>query len=267
MTSTLTRYHHTRTLVSLSLALAVGFLDTQTASGQQTSAETRLATRSELEAAVSTLDDWAASTAYSASLRAHARTEAAGVRKRLAEGDFRVGDRILISVQGALMIDDTLTVRDGQVVTIPGLTEVSLAGILRSELSDRLTSAVTEVQRTATVLARPLVRLAVFGEVTSPGYYAVPGEATLDQLVSRAGGPESTAQPSDARLMRGADEIMNRTEVANAIARGLTIEEMDLRDGDAIVMPSRRQPWDRQMTMQILTLVLAPVMAALLVGN
>src|SRR6266536_2187050 len=39
--------------------------------------------------------------------RAHAAREAADIRTRLARGDFRVGDRILVAVEGEAALSDT----------------------------------------------------------------------------------------------------------------------------------------------------------------
>lgn len=227
----------------------------------------RLATRASLERSATALDQWAASTAYSPRTRARAREAASAVRARLANGDFRVGDLIFLRVDGAVALVDTVTVREGQMISVRGLAEVPLAGVLRSELHGRVVGAVTEVARNASVVTRPFIRLAVFGEVNSPGYISLPGDATVDQLITRAGGPTAAAVVSKVQLVRGDTVLLNSNQVAVAITQGQTLDALELRDGDAITIPSRSQPWDRQMTLQIMTLILTPLIATLLVGS
>src|SRR6266566_4950303 len=59
--------------------------------------------------------------------------EAAAIGARLARGDFRVGDRILLSVQGEKELSDTFTVGLGGQLTLPLIGNVPLEGVLRSE--------------------------------------------------------------------------------------------------------------------------------------
>ena len=67
--------------------------------------------RQQLEQVQARLDAAARSPAYSAALQARARADADSVRQRLRDGDFRVGDRILLSVEGqATLAANTLVV-------------------------------------------------------------------------------------------------------------------------------------------------------------
>src|SRR5438552_1709239 len=81
------------------------------------------------------------------------RTETTYIQRRLKEGDFRVGDRILLVVEdpeppatGAgtpvvksseQQLSDTFTVGSSQELTLPVVGVVSLRGVLRTELEPR----------------------------------------------------------------------------------------------------------------------------------
>ncbi|TMG82293.1 MAG: hypothetical protein E6H78_15035, partial [Betaproteobacteria bacterium] len=105
--------------------------------------------------------------------------EAAAIRTRLARGDFRVGDRILLTVEGEKELSDTFTVGLGGQLTLPLIGNVSLDGVLRSELQDYLTHRLAQNLRDPEVRTRAFVRLSVQGAVTHPGYYGVPADAPL----------------------------------------------------------------------------------------
>src|SRR5687768_13999064 len=135
------------------------------------------------------LDRLAASTAYGPALRERARSEAVAMRRRLTEGDFKPGDRIILHIEGAIALDDTATVLEGRRLPVEGFRQVALEGVLRSELEARLRNDVTDFSRNAVVTVRPLMRVAVFGSVVRQGYLLAPSETTIDDLLTMAGGP------------------------------------------------------------------------------
>lgn len=227
----------------------------------------RTATREELEGAVSQLDRLAASTAYGAETRSRARAQASQARRRLTDGDFRVGDRLLLRVGGSVAVDDTVTVLEGVRIDVRGIRQVSLVGVLRSELDRKLLADLTEVVRNATVSARPLLRMAVFGSVARPGYLSVPSETTVDHVLTLAGGPVANADAQSTTLMRGDTLLLDREQVMLAVVDGATLDELGVFDGDALIVPQQRAPWDRASTLSIISLFLAPVLTIFAIGR
>lgn len=201
----------------------------------------------------------AASTAHSERARRSARDRAMAVRARLVEGDFRIGDRIEVRVGGEVPLMDTVTVLQDRRVLLRGIREVSLAGILRSELQLKLRADVIEVVRNATVGARPLMRDAVFGSVVRPGYLTVAGETTLDELLSLSGGLVPTAAVDRVTINRADTTLLSRQEDRLAIASARALDALELRDGDVLDVPPQSPPWDRSATISIVTLFLAPL--------
>jgi protein involved in polysaccharide export with SLBB domain len=233
---------------------------------QTPTGDSRLATRVQLQATAQTLERSAASPAYGERLRARARADLERVRRRLAVGDFTPGERIIVRVEAdSLLFADTITVLDSLVLNIPGVRRVTLDGVLRSELEQRLSASVGAVVRNARIVARPLMRVAVFGDVTNPGFHAVPAETLLDQLLSLSGSPSSTAAMRDLRVERADTVLYAGPEVLAAIARGRTLEALDLRDGDALIVPPGSAPWDRSSFLQIAGILVAPLIAVLVV--
>ncbi|HXY20407.1 MAG TPA: hypothetical protein VEH83_10470, partial [Gemmatimonadales bacterium] len=79
----------------------------------------------------------AASPAYSAELRAEARSDADSIQARLRDGDMRVGDRLKLVVAEQKDLSDSFTVSQGPALVLPVVGTVPLQGVLRSELADR----------------------------------------------------------------------------------------------------------------------------------
>src|SRR2546428_10083973 len=131
------------------------------------------------------------------------RAETTYIQRRLKEGDFRVGDRVLLAVEdpeppvtGAAMpvvksseqqLSDTFTVGSLQELTLPVVGVVSLRGVLRTELEPRLTEEIARYIRDPVVHARALVGLALTGELARPGYYNGPVDAVVPAVVMAAG--------------------------------------------------------------------------------
>jgi protein involved in polysaccharide export with SLBB domain len=167
--------------------------------------------------------------------------EAAAVRQRLTEGDFRPGDRILLTVTGNFSFSDTLPVREGQVVTIGSLPDIPLRGVLRAELNDYMTQQLSRFVREPVVRAQALTRLAVIGSVGRPGFYAVPADILLGDAIMQAGGPSPSADLSRTEVRRGKTVVISRQQVQRAMSEGKTLDRMDVRAGDEIYVPEKKK--------------------------
>lgn len=241
------------------LVLGIGAV----AAGAQTPASggvSWFASRDELETDRATARALAASPAYGPRTRAHAAERLAAIERRLVDGDFRVGDSFIVGVTGSVVRTDTVTVMDGRRATIPQFGDFPLDGVLRAELEERVQEFVARTARGAFVSVRPLVRVAVFGTVATPGYFAVPLETRLDQLLTFAGGPSAEADPASFRVMRGNQAVLDNKQVADAVAAGVPIAALGMREGDQFLVDSRQPPWDRATTLQILSLFAAPLL-------
>ena len=165
--------------------------------------------------------------------------EAAAIRTRLARGDFRVGDRILLTVEGEKELSDTFTVGLGGQLTLPLIGNVPLDGVLRSELQDYLTHRLAQNLRDPEVRTRAFVRLSVQGAVTHPGYYGVPADAPLSDALMAAGGTMQEANLSRLRIERDGKPLWEGKALQQAIAEGRTLDGAGLVAGDQVIVPRR----------------------------
>jgi len=242
-----------RTLLIASLTALALVPATGRAQGSGDDTARRLeATRPELETRLDRLRDMAR-TARPDWLVA----ESTVVRTRLDQGDFRVGDRVVLIVEdpaplrGAAeragvkseeqQLSDTFTVGAGQELLLPVVGTVSLKGALRSELQPIVAREIARFIRDPVVHARALLSVGVTGEVARPGYYAVPGDAVVAMLLTAAGGPTKDAEMKKLKLDRAGKTLWEGNEFRRAIAEGRTLEDLRVQAGDQLIVPSNKR--------------------------
>ncbi len=167
-----------------------------------------------------------------------AQAEAALIRSRLDSGDFQMGDRILLKVEGERQLSDTFTVGPGPALPLP-VGDVPLGGVLHAELQDRVRAYLARYIRDPLVQTRPLLRILIEGEVSKPGFYAIPPDLPLADVMGLAGGLTQRAKVKDVRVERGPDQIWGGEPLRQAMGRGLTLDQLSLRAGDRVYVPGR----------------------------
>jgi hypothetical protein len=183
-----------------------------------------------------------------AQLEAEARTaeqqnrsgEAWLLRTRLQKGDFQEGDRIVVTLLGSTAFNDTISVRVGKMLPLPRMGEVPLEGVLRSELSGRVSSHLARFLRDSSVRAIPLVRIAVLGQVQRPGFYYTSADVLVSDMLMKAGGPGGDADLNNVVIRRAGDTIWNAKDTRTAMTDGLSLERLHLRAGDELYVNAQK---------------------------
>jgi len=174
----------------------------------------------------------------------------------LSTGIVRVGDRIVLIVEDEEALTDTFTVKAGPFIDLPVIGEIQLAGVRRNEIQSHLTKEIGRFIRNPMVRATTLVRIAVLGQVTESGYFALPADALLSDVINEAGGPTVEAEMRKIQLHRNGKVIRQGAGLQRDIAVGRTLDELGLQAGDEVFIPRRR---DADRTVRILsTLILIP---------
>jgi len=197
------------------------------------------ATRDTLEGLARRLEAVARAAAENKATRAEAARAAARVRARLSAGDFTVGDRVALVVEGEKELSDTFVVGPGRRLALPGIADVPLDGVLRGELPDYLTRRLARNLRDPFVRAQAFVRVSVQGAVVRPGYYWVPAESQLSDALMHAGGMTPEADIKRVRIERNGEPLWEGRIVEQAIAAGRTLDETGLMAGDQFFVPRR----------------------------
>jgi hypothetical protein len=169
------------------------------------------------------------------------RAEAAAIRARLRDGDFRVGDAIVLNIVGVPQFSDTFPVRAGRVLQLPEIAPIPLASVLRTELQPHLRQQLGRYVINPTVEAYSLVRVAVAGAVARPGFYEVRPDAPVSEAVMSAGGLAPEGDATKMSVRRAGRELIPEGQVRTAVAMGATLDDLSIRPGDELHVGGRPQ--------------------------
>jgi len=205
----------------------------------------------------------------------HRTTEAALLLTRLEHGDFQAGDRIVLTLDVSALTgadtrgprltggDDTVLVRAGKLIQfskIPNIPDLSLDGVLRSELADTVTAHLRKYLRNPMVRVVPLVQLQVMGAVGRPGWYWTRSDEVLSDVIMKAGGVTAESDVPNTIVRRAGKVIWNQADLQSALSDGLSLDRLHLRAGDEIYVATKRH-WSLANTVQLVSGLLGAVVA------
>ncbi len=182
---------------------------------------------------------------------------------RAPQGDFELGDQILLEVEGDSQFTHVFSVGAGPALTLPVIGAIPLSGVRRVDVEAYLGQQLARYMKNPMVHAKVLVRLGVLGEVEHPGYYAVAAGAVVSDALMAAGGPTKDAKFTAARIERGGKGLYEGNAFQDAFARGMTVEGLGLRTGDRIIVPRRT---DAEAKWRIIGIIVG-IPAAILVAT
>lgn len=194
--------------------------------------------RSGLEELLTRLEAVAASSGYSGRVRESARRDAELIRQRLEGGDFRVGDQVQIRVEGEPDIPPEVPVEPGPRIVLPVIGPISLEGVLRSELEDHLTRELGRFIQDPVVDAEARIRVSILGAVGQPGFYTAPAYMLVSEALMLAGGPGQESDMEEMRIERAGNVLIDGDEMRQILAEGRTLDQLNLRAGDQILVPA-----------------------------
>jgi len=154
------------------------------------------------------------------------------IRNRLTNGDFIPGDRIQLVVVGDSAFSNSFSVRPDTTIELPNINPISLHGVLRSELDSFLETQLRRYMTNPDVQARSLIRLAVVGEVSRPGFYDLPPDAAASEVIVAAGGLASAGDPQRTVIRRDNKTLYTKYQVRQFYIDGSSLDGIGLRTGD-----------------------------------
>ena len=177
------------------------------------------------------------------------KDESFQLHARLRDGDFAVGDRVLVSYEGlGLQRFDTLVVLDGKILRLgQPMGDLNVNGVLRFEVRDSISARVGKYFKDETVQATPLTRIAVSGAVRAPGFYYMRRDSPLSDVITRSGGQDANSDLRNVVIKRGNETLWSKEDVASALEDGLTIDRLNLEPGDEIVVSPKASAANRWM--------------------
>jgi len=219
---------------SLLLVLAFVFPGLARAQADASDGRRAVATREELQAALAEAERIANSDGFSGAYREQKQKEAALIRERLTEGDFQVGDQIQLTVVNEPDATGLQTVGAGRILSVKGLPDIPLRGVLRSEIEPYLRDQIGKYVKDAQVKARATIRLSIVGGVLKPGFYQLDADMMLSDAVMQAGGIQAGAEFKRSKVQRGQENLLEKEEFTKALADGRSLDQLNIRAGDVI---------------------------------
>lgn len=194
-----------------------------------------LATRAQLQAQLDSLAQRQATASGEEATVLERRAER--IRTRLERGDFKTGDLVELRVRGDADLTDTFSVNQAGQLELGELPPVDLDGVLYSEIEPVLQEAISQFVREPDVRARPLLRIAVVGGVSNPGFYDLPPTSTLSEALMRAGGPSQQAKLDEMEFRRSGQNVLEVREEIERPVETLSLAELGAQRGDQLFVP------------------------------
>ncbi|MFH1700243.1 MAG: SLBB domain-containing protein [Candidatus Zixiibacteriota bacterium] len=149
------------------------------------------------------------------------------------------GDNIIINLWGRVQQEWNLTVdREGKVF-IPKVGEITAWGLTPTEFEKQLDNEISKVytgfKRKVTIGKIRTIKVFIFGEVYSPGGYAVSALSTLFNALYRAGGPTNNGSLRQIKLIR--DKKQKTIDLYDFLVSGDKSCDAPLLSGDVVFVP------------------------------
>lgn len=161
--------------------------------------------------------------------------QAQRVQSRLENGDMQGGDMVRVQVGSDSILSGTYRVTDGRNIDVPTVGQVDVSGLLYSEVADSVREALGSVVRTTRIQVQPLIRVAVLGQVASPGYYDLSPTSTVSDALMQAGGPTSAAEVQETRLRRPEQGDSDGARIRSLT--GSSLADLGVTRGDEVFVP------------------------------
>lgn len=223
----------------LSLALAAASVSAQVMSQDSVSINIQrsMVTRAELQQALSTAERDMSSSGYSQGLRDIRRTEADAIRNRLENGDILPGDKLAVQVLQNGPYSKEYLVSPNRTITLPNGKEISVAHILRSELSDSLRARLIrlDIFTDPRVIATASIRIQLSGAIGQNGFFWAPASDLLSTvLMERGGGPGRDSDLPKSEVRRADKVIVTGPDFQAALREGRSLDQLNVQAGDEI---------------------------------
>ncbi len=149
---------------------------------------------------------------------------------------LRPGDILRIEVWGRDEFSGQFQIDENGRFLYPVLGDFDTRGLSVAQVRDSIRAGLETLFNAPFLTVTPLFRVAVLGEVRSPGLYTVDPTLTAIDVVALAGGANQDGNTNKIRLLRSDGETRLNVEQA---MRGLTLAEIGIRSGDQVFVPRK----------------------------
>lgn len=206
-----------------------------TAVRDRASTERVFDTRTELEERLELLERRLAGVESGSETRDSLQPELVRLERRLRRGDFQPGNIVEIRVPGYDSLSGRFPVGPERELALPRMGTLDLSGVLYAEADSVIGGWLRQYVRADRVRIRPLQRVAVLGEVRSPGFYDLSPATPLSEAVMAAGGPTSSSDLDELEVRRSGRTVLSADE--HPLDESASLEELGVERGDQIFVP------------------------------
>ncbi|MEO7998383.1 MAG: polysaccharide biosynthesis/export family protein, partial [Gemmatimonadaceae bacterium] len=168
------------------------------------------AKRIDLQNRVTSLETELANPKLNSNKRRADQLEIAAIKNRLEVGDFRTGDLLVVTVKVEDKPSvDTATVRDNGMISISRVPDVSVAGVLRSEVQEKVKAHVGTYFKIPDVRVNFTTRITVVGAIGRAGTFNVAPDRPLSEIIVVAGGGLPNAKVDQLEVKRSGRTIIS----------------------------------------------------------
>jgi protein involved in polysaccharide export with SLBB domain len=163
------------------------------------------------------------------------------INNNLVPDDYLLGpgDNIIVSLWGRVQQEWNLTVDRQGKIFIPKVGDITAWGITLGEFEERLDSRLSRVytgyEHRVTLGKIRTIKVFIYGEVRSPGGYAVSALSTLFNALYMAGGPSEKGSFRRIKLIR--DQATTRIDLYDFLVTGDKSCDLPLQSGDVVFVP------------------------------
>ena len=165
------------------------------------------------------------------------RASAQAKEREVPREDFTAGDAVRIDIPAdtGSVLKGTYPI-DGQgMADLPITGRVVIAGKNRANIEQYLAGIWAPYLKDTHVRAVPVIRVAVMGNVKTPGYYYPSPDAVVYDVINMAGGPVLPHKLERMSHIRAADHV--NKELIVAVSKSMTLREAGIISGDEILIP------------------------------
>lgn len=128
-------------------------------------------------------------------------------------------------------------IQDDGTISLPYLGKLKAEGVNIDSLKSEIYYRYSKLYKNPELTILPIIRVNVFGEVKTPGFYYVTGTDKLSDLLAKAGGTTADADLSDINITRNGKETDINGE--KAIENGSKLNDIGLQSGDQIYVTKK----------------------------
>ncbi|MFQ5648761.1 MAG: polysaccharide biosynthesis/export family protein [bacterium] len=124
-------------------------------------------------------------------------------------------------------------------VFFPLIGDVKVIGHNPRTVAEELKEKFSAYMQEPIIIVEPLIRVTLLGAFRRPGTYLVQPDASLWALVDLAEGPDDNSDLRKMYIERSGRLI--KKSLLSGFERAYTLQELDIRSGDQILLPERKR--------------------------